>query len=146
MLDLEYTLLIAAFRAISKVGVSVGGCMWVEDSHITECTFMPPSPEAIHGNIQPRTILFVRGSTSERFSREWLQVGSGSTLTSWHTSVKRPAVMSLISLCLSIGNPPLAQERAYSMEKGYPESHLAGRWLSGQSYLLRARASWKAPL
>ena len=65
--------------------------------------------------------------------------------TSWHTSVRRVAVRSLISLCLIDGKPPLAQDRACSTEKVEPQAHLAGN-LSGVQPYRSARASWKAPL
>ncbi len=94
----------------SKVGVSVGGCMWVEDSYITECT--SPEPFMSTSSLAPSCLL-EEADSPESGCR------SGSTLTSWHTSVKRPAVMSLISLCLSMGNPPLAQERACSMVRNH---------------------------
>ena len=64
---------------------------------------------------------------------------------SWHTSVRRVAVRSLISLCLIDGKPPLAQDRACSTEKVEPQAHLAGN-LSGVQPYRSVRSSWKAPL
>ena len=55
---------------------------------------------------------------------------------------KGPAVMVSDLVMPQYGNPPLAQERACSIEKGDPQSHLTGKRLNGQSYL-RARASRK---
>ena len=70
---------------------------------------------------------------------------SGSIFTLWHTSVRRVAVMSLISLCLMDGNPPLAHEKACSTVSLLPQAQLDGRFEGGHPYR-RARASWKAPL
>ena len=39
----------------------------------------------------------------------------GSIETSWHTSVSREAVMSLTSLCLIDGYPPVGHDRACAM-------------------------------
>ena len=55
---------------------------------------------------------------------------SGSVHTSLHTSVRRVAVRSCISLCLIDGKPPLAQDRACSTEKEAPQAHFDGS-LSG---------------
>ena len=38
------------------------------------------------------------------------------------------AVMSLISLCLTVGKPPLAQDSAWSTVKAWPHSHLVGNF------------------
>ena len=62
-----------------------------------------------------------------------------------HTSVRRVAVRSRISLCLIDGKPPLAQDRACSTEKEAPQAHFDCS-LSGVQPYRRARASWKAPL
>ena len=51
---------------------------------------------------------------------------SGSVQTSLHTSVRRLAVKSLISLCLIVGNPPLGQESACSTENLAPQPHVDG--------------------
>ena len=42
------------------VGVSIGGHMGIEDSHIKKGTFKPSTPKAISCNIQSCTILSVR--------------------------------------------------------------------------------------
>ncbi len=42
--------------------------------------------------------------------------------TSLHTSVSRSAVRLRISLCLIVGKPPLAHDRACSVEKALPQS------------------------
>ena len=65
--------------------------------------------------------------------------------TSLHTSVRRVAVRSRISLCLIDGKPPLAHERACSTEKEAPQAHFDGS-LSGIQPYRSASASWKAPL
>ena len=44
-----------------------------------------------------------------------------SIQTSWHTSIRRLAVRSLISSCLIDGKPPFGQERACSMENLAPQ-------------------------
>ncbi len=56
---------------------------------------------------------------------------SGSTLTSWQTSVRTEAVKSLISLCLIIGKAPLGQERACSTENLEPHTHVVGKSACG---------------
>ena len=65
--------------------------------------------------------------------------------TSSHTSVRRLAVRSRISLCLMLGKPPLAHESACSTVKLLPQSHLDGRFEGDHPYR-RAMASWKAAL
>ena len=69
----------------------------------------------------------------------------GSMHTSLHTSVRRLAVRSRISLCLMEGKPPLAHESACSTVKLLPQSHLDGRFEGDHPYR-RAMASWKAAL
>ena len=69
---------------------------------------------------------------------------SGSVLTSWHTSVSKLAVRSLIS-CHRIGKPPLGQVKAWSIVNLVPHSQFEGVRLKGQPYL-RAIASRNAPL
>ena len=51
---------------------------------------------------------------------------SGSVLTSWHTSVSKLAVRSLISLCRRIGKPPLEQVKAWSIVNLVPHSQFEG--------------------
>ena len=65
--------------------------------------------------------------------------------TSLHTSVRRLAVRSRISLCLMEGNPPLAHESTWSTVLLLPQSHLDGRFEGGHPYR-KAIASWKAAL
>ena len=50
----------------------------------------------------------------------------GSMQTSLHTSDKRLAVRSLISLCLIDGKPPLGQDKTCSTENWAPHSHSMG--------------------
>ena len=52
---------------------------------------------------------------------------SGSTLTSWLTSVNRDAVRSQISLWRIIGKAPLGHDSACSTEKCEPQTQVAGR-------------------
>ena len=54
--------------------------------------------------------------------------------TSLHTSVRRVAVRSRISLCLIDGKPPLAHERACSTEKEAPQAHFDGSLSGVQPY------------
>ena len=70
---------------------------------------------------------------------------SGSTLTSWRTSVRSDAVRCLSSSCGSIGKPPLLQDKECSTEEVEPQEQLEGRRDGCQPYL-KAKASWKAPL
>ena len=65
--------------------------------------------------------------------------------TSLHTSVRRLAVRSRISLCLMEGKPPLAYESARSTVKLLPQSHFDGRFEGDHPYR-RAMALWKAAL
>ena len=70
---------------------------------------------------------------------------SGSVLTSWHTSVSKLVVSSLILLCRRIGKLPLGQVKAWSIVILVPHSQFEGVRLKGQLYLW-AIASWNAPL
>ena len=69
----------------------------------------------------------------------------GSMQTSLHTSDKRLAVKSLISLCLIDGKPPLGQDKTCSTENWVPHSHSMGMREGSQPYL-KHRASRKALL
>ena len=66
---------------------------------------------------------------------------SGSTLTSWHTSVNKSVLRSQMLLCQMIGNLPLGQDMVRSIEKVLPDTPLDGIWLDFQLYL-KASASW----
>ena len=70
---------------------------------------------------------------------------SGSTRTSWQTSVRRAAITSRISLWRMMGNPPLGHESTCSTVKVEPHSQWRGTLDGGHPYL-RARASLNAPL
>ena len=63
----------------------------------------------------------------------------------WYTSVSRVAIRLRISLCLLEGNPPLAHDKACSIDNLLPQVHINGISDGVQPYL-RAKASWKAPL
>ena len=69
----------------------------------------------------------------------------GSVQTSLHTSVRRVAVRSRISLCRMVGKPPLGHDKACSTENFEPQWHLVGKTFGVQPYL-KAIASWKALL
>ena len=69
----------------------------------------------------------------------------GSTVVLLQTSPNQPATVSLTSLCLAIGKPPLGQERACPTDIPAPQAQCVGRLAGVQPYL-RARASRKAPL
>ena len=105
-------------------------------------SYLPPqTPFADRSSLAPSCVLADAPSS-------WLgETGckSGSTRTSLHTSVSNEAVMSLISLCLIVGNPPLAQDSAWSTVKAWPHSHFVCNFDGVQPYL-NARASWKADL
>ena len=60
--------------------------------------------------------------------------------TSLHTSVRRVAVRSRISLCLIDGKPPLAHDKACSTEKEAPQAQFDDS-LSGVQPYRSARAS-----
>ena len=70
---------------------------------------------------------------------------SSSTHTLWQTSVSSEAVMSLMSLCLSVGRPPREQLKACSTVRFFPHTQWEGKCDSCQPYL-RHNASLKAPL
>ena len=65
--------------------------------------------------------------------------------TPWQVSFKSDAVISLSSLCLIEGNPPLGQERACCTEKEWPQTQFVGICNGGQPYQ-RAMASRNAVL
>ena len=69
----------------------------------------------------------------------------GSIETSWHTSVSREAVMSLTSLCLIDGYPPVGHDRACAMLNAWPQLQCDGEFLIAQPYR-RERASRNAVL
>ena len=101
----------------------------------------PQKPLAAMSSLAPSVVIADRpDSTSLDTSCR-----SGSTWTSWHTSVSRFAVMSLISLCRMEGNPPRGQESTCSTVKLAPHSQLEGVRGGAHPYL-KARASTKAPL
>ena len=98
-------------------------------------------PLAALSSLAPSVVIAVRlDSTSLDISYRL-----GSTWTSWHTSVSRFAVISLISLCRMEGNPPRGQERTCSTMKLAPHSQLEGVRVVTHPYL-KARVSTKAPL
>ena len=70
---------------------------------------------------------------------------SGSTRTSWQTSVSIVAVTSRISLWRMIGKPPLGHERTCSTVKEEPHTQWRGM-LDGNQPYRSARASLNAPL
>ena len=80
-------------------------------------------------------------STGESFCAS----DTGLIETSLHTSVSKVAVRSRISLCLIMGKPPFAHERACSTDIPFPHSHLYGSLGGVQSYR-KAKASWKPDL
>ena len=116
--------------------LSVGGSIGVEHPDIKEGPFISSTPSSL----APSVVIAVRpDSTSLDTSCR-----SSSTWTSWHTSVSRFVVMSLISLCRMEGNPPRWQESTCSTVKLAPHSQLEGVREGIHPYL-KARASTKAP-
>ena len=55
----------------------------------------------------------------------------GSMHTSLQTSVIRLAMVSRISLCLIVGNPPFGQDRECSTVKCEPQAHCMGGSVGG---------------
>ena len=70
---------------------------------------------------------------------------AGSTATLGETSVRKSAVMSVMSLCLREGNPPQGQLTACSTVNFFPHVQQDGRCGSCHPYL-SLMASLKAPL
>ena len=68
----------------------------------------------------------------------------GSTHTLWYTFDMRSAVGSQISLCRTMGNPPVWQFKAWSMVNDLPHAHVVGNRGGCHPYL-KQRASRKAP-
>ena len=66
-------------------------------------------------------------------------------VTPWQTSVNRVAVVSLTSLYLTAGKPPVLQVKACSTLHGCSQLQCDGKFRSGQPYL-RERLSLKAAL
>ena len=69
----------------------------------------------------------------------------GLVVTSWHTSVSSVAVLSLPSLCLTAGKPPVLQVKVCSILNGCPQLQWDGKLWSGHPYL-RERLALKAAL
>jgi len=70
----------------------------------------------------------------------------GSMETPWHTSESSEAVMSLTSLCLIEGKPPVGHDKhAWSILNEWPQLHWGGWLFRGQLYL-RHKTSLKADL
>ena len=151
MLHLTYSLFVCSFFlsfmlsvAGSRCLVLIGGGVGVEDSYIKKGLFKSPPPHtpfAKMSSLAPSCELAVAPDS-------WSDVVGcrlGSMHTSLHTSVRRLAVRSRISLCLMEGKPPLAHESACSTVKLLPQSHLDGRFEGDHPYR-RAMASWKAAL
>ena len=67
---------------------------------------------------------------------------TGSSKTSWQTSVSNMPVRSLISLCRILGKAPLGQLSAWSMVKVSLHTHLEGIFSGNQPYL-KDKASLK---
>ena len=82
---------------------------------------------------------------STLFIVAWPKCKVGSICTPWQTSVSKEAVKSQISLCLMVGNPPLMQEKARSMENLTPQGQWLGSQTGSQPYW-RAMTTQKAVL
>ena len=150
MLHFEYPLCVCAFLfplVLSVAGgrclIPVGGGVGVEDSYIKNVfSNLPPhTPFAEMSSLAPSCELAVApdswsGVVGCRF---------GLMHTSLHTSVRRLAMRSRISLCLMQGKPPLAHESACPTVKLLPQSHLDGRFEGDHPYR-RAMALWKTAL
>ena len=149
MLHLTYPLFIRSVFLLLMLSVTNGGCLvvgggiGVEDTHIKKClSNLPPHTTfAETSSLAPSCELAVAPDS-------WYDVVGCrlcSMHTSLHTSVRRLAVRSWISLCLMEGKPHLAHESACSTVKRLPQSHLDGRFEGDHPYH-RAMASWKAAL
>ena len=111
MLHLKYALLICSVFYVfmhtitgREGSATVGRGVGIKNADIQECTLMsaPQKPFAAMSKWAPSCVIEVALArvSPERGCR------SGSTLTSWQTSVSRWAVRSRTSLCLKMGNPP----------------------------------------
>ena len=81
----------------------------MKDPYIKKC-ILRAIPESSRPDVKAGTIFGVN-----MLAVRWLRISpdrgcnGGSVATLWHTSVKREAVMSRISLCLTVGKPPVWQ-------------------------------------
>ena len=66
----------------------------------------------------------------------------GSVVTPWQNSVSKVAVMSLTSLCLTAGKPPVLQVNVCLTLNGCPQLQWDGEFWNSQPYLSE-RLSWK---
>ena len=92
--------------------------------HYGHCS--PRIPVYAHPILPPSSVLAVLCWNCSPVS-VW---GSGFTATLQQTSARRLAVISLTSLCLSVGNPPCEQLKACSTVKCFPQAQLPGRRIS----------------
>ena len=98
--------------ACCGIGLSVRESAWVENPDIKEGSLISAtqSPFAAMSSLAPSCVL---ADAPERCSPV-MGCRCGSMQTSLHTSDRRLAVRSLISLCLIDGKPPFGQDKACS--------------------------------
>ena len=107
--------------SIWSVGVLVALGKRVKHLYIKEGPFLliHPKPVAWVSTLVP-SVVIVLPSASRSTDNVWRV---GSMETPWHISAMRLAVMSLSSLCLTMGKLPIEQLRACSTLNGFPHIH-----------------------
>ena len=98
--------------------------MGVKNSYVKEGTFKQPpqKPLATTLSLVPSSVI----AEAPESASPVIGCKVGSMHTSWHTSDKSFAVRSLTSLCHTMGNLPIGQDRACSTEKLVPQAHVEG--------------------
>ena len=118
-------------RMIARHGDLIG--RWIKYPYINKCHFKssPQNPYIATSSRAPSWVL------ADRWDRDSPESGCrwGSVVIPWQTSVSKVAVISLTSLCLTAGKPPVLQVNACSTLNGFPQLQWDGEFWNGQPYL-----------
>ena len=137
-----FLLMLAIYRW--KGAMSIWSGARVEDPSINKCfSNLPPQNPCISTSNWALSSMM-----AEQWDKDSPESGCrwGTVVTLWQTSVSSMAVMSLTSLGLTAGKPPVLQVRACSTLNGCPQLQWAGKFWSGQPYLRESLGCrWKQP-
>ena len=127
-----FLLVLAIYRWEGTMMIWLGAR--IEYPYITKLMpfqIFPQNPYIATSSRAPSSVM------AERWDKDSPESGCkwGSVVTPWQTSVNSVAVISLTSLCLTAGKPPVLQVRACSTLNGCPQLQWDGEFWSGQPYL-----------